>query len=99
MEELEEKGQTLLSKRTPISNSAKEPTMCTVDGCLHKATVSCGVTVANTHLVSPDMYHVPLCETHLNAFDTLKWKWRRTPTSTSSHLSLDGVFAADTLED
>jgi hypothetical protein len=102
VEELEEKGQTILTKRTPIQKSSEQQTlMCAVDGCLHPARVSCEVTVSNHHLGPETETHlVSLCDTHANAFNTLKWEWRRKANDAAiPRLMLDAIFAADTIED
>jgi len=100
-EELEVKAQTLLTGKTsPIAASGKA-IMCTVDGCLHKASVECEVIVTNTQL-SParETHRIALCETHSQAGDALRWDWRRAPDAKpGSQLKLDALFALDTTED
>lgn len=101
MNELEVKAQTRFTGRTSPITASSEPVLCTVDECLHKASMSCEVTVTNNQLVpASETHHVPLCETHANAGDTLKWEWRLTGGgSTTPRLKLEAVFALDTLED
>lgn len=100
MEELEEKGQTILAGRTPISDAKTKNVLCMVDGCLSHAAVACEVKVANRQL-NPDneTHRINLCKTHDQGFQTLKWQWRRTPDAPSQGLKLDGVYALDTVED
>ena len=103
MKKLEEKARTVLTGRVtrikkPRGNS---PVRCTVDGCLNKAAVTCRVKVINRRLRPTNETHpIQFCNTHYEAFDTLKWEWRRTTGGPASpHLELDGVFAQDTVED
>ena len=101
MQELEEKGQTVLVSRTPITKSDKDVTVkCAVDGCLNTAAVTCEVKVTNQQW-NPDneTHRLCLCETHEKAFPTLKWQWRRSPDAGSSTLKLEAVYALDTIED
>lgn len=100
MDELEEKAQTLLVGRTPITESAQRPAvMCAVDGCLHTATVTCDVTIAHRQLnQAGETHRVHLCQTHEAGFSSLKWQWRRSD-ATSMRLTLDGLFAPDAVED
>jgi hypothetical protein len=101
MDELEEKAETVLVRRTPIPESAQGPNaMCAVDGCLHHAAVTCEVRLTHMHL-NPDKetHHVHLCPTHEEGFPVLKWQWRRTPNAASTRLTLDGVYAPDVVED
>jgi len=101
VQELEEKGQTVLVGRTPIKPSDQGPAVtCAVDGCLNQAAVLCEVKVTHQPR-NPDheTHRLSLCETHLKGFSTLKWQWRRTPDANSPSLKLDGVYALDALED
>lgn len=101
MEELEEKAQTVLAGRSPIPQSAQGAgVQCAVDGCLNQAVVTCEVRLTHMHL-NPDKetHRVDLCQTHENAFQILKWQWRRTPDAASPRLKLDGVYAPDAVED
>ncbi|MDF0644309.1 MAG: hypothetical protein P0111_09770 [Nitrospira sp.] len=101
MDELEEKASTLFTgKATPLT-AAHHRIRCTVDGCLHHATVACEVIVTNSHL-RPDgeIHHIPLCDKHAQAGDMLKWEWRRDPDANAARkLRLDALFALDTIED
>lgn len=101
MDELEEKARTLLVGRTAIPESAQRPAArCAVDGCLHPATVTCDVSVANRQLnPAGETHRVHLCRTHEAGFASLKWQWRRRPDADSTRLTLDGVFAPDVAED
>lgn len=100
-EELEVKAQTVLTGKTSPIAASDKAVMCTVDGCLHKAVANCEVTVTNNQL-SPtrETHQVPLCETHSQAGDALRWEWRRAAGAKSgSQLTLDALFALDTIED
>jgi hypothetical protein len=101
VQELEEKGQTVLVGRTPIRMPGQgEAATCAVDGCLNQATELCEVKVTHQPQ-NPDheTHRLSLCETHVKGFSTLKWQWRRTPDANSPSLKLDGVYALDALED
>lgn len=101
MKELEVKAQTRFTGRTSPITASSKPVMCTVDECLHKASLSCEVTVTNNQVVPTSETHlVPLCETHAKAGDALKWEWRRTGGATTTpRLQLNALFAVDTMED
>ena len=101
MKELEVKAQTAFTGRTSPLPSSNTPVMCTVDGCLHKASKNWEVTVTNKQLVPASETHlIPLCDIHAQAGDTLKWEWRRaSDPAASPRLTLDAVFALDTKED
>jgi len=100
VEELEEKGQTVLAGRTPIAEAKTNNVLCMVDGCLNHAAVACEVTVTNRQLhPNHETHRINLCKTHDNGFQTLKWQWRRTPDAASQRLKLDGVYALDAIED
>ena len=101
MKELEVKAQTVFTGRTNPITTSNTPVMCTVDGCLHKASKSCEVTVTSIQPVPATETHlVPLCDIHSQAGDTLKWEWRRPADAAASpRLKLDAVFALDTEED
>jgi hypothetical protein len=101
MKELEVNAQTVFTGRTSPITASRKRVMCTVDGCLRKASMSCEVTVTNTQLVPASETHlVPLCEIHAMAGDTLKWEWRRAANvAASPRLKLDAVIAVDTKED
>jgi hypothetical protein len=100
MDELEVKAQTRLTGRSHAIG-ASQPSTCTVDECMHKAAARYEVTVTNDQLAPESETHsVPLCETHANAGDALKWEWRRTKDAPSGQrLKLDALFAVDTIED
>jgi hypothetical protein len=101
VKELEMKAQTVFTGRTNPITASNTPVMCTVDGCLHKASKSCEVTVTSDQLVPATETHlVPLCDIHSQAGDMLKWEWRRTGGATTTpRLQLEALFAVDTMED
>ena len=101
MKELEVKAQTVFTGRTNPITASNKPVMCIVDGCLHKASKSCEITVTSIEPIPATETHlVPLCDIHSQASDTLKWAWRRAADAVaSSRLKLDAVFALDTTED
>jgi len=101
MKELEVKAQTVFTGRTQPIPTSDKPVMCTVDGCLHKATKSYEVAVTNNLLdPSRETQLVPLCDIHSQAGDTLKWEWRRAQDAAASpRLKLEALFALDTNED
>ena len=95
------KAQTKFTGRTSPIAASRKPVMCSVDGCLHKASKSCEVTVtSNQPIPASETHLVPLCETHAKAGDALKWEWRRTGDATTTpRLQLEALFAIDTMED
>jgi hypothetical protein len=101
VEELEAKAQTVFTGRSETIRASSHPTMCTVDGCLHKATKSWEVTVKNNQLAPISETHlIPLCDIHSQAGDTLKWEWRRTADAPPGRrLTLETLFAVDSIED
>jgi len=101
MDELEEKANTLFTGKTAQLAASHNHIRCTVDSCLHHATVACEVAVKNSHLgPNGEIHHIPLCSTHAQAGDTLRWEWRRDPDAGATRkLRLDNLFALDTIED
>src|SRR5262245_64097265 len=101
MKELEVKAQTEFTGRTTPIPASDKSVMCTVDGCLHKATKIYEVTVTNKQLDPfSETHFVPLCDIHSQAGDTLKWEWRRVQAPAASpRLKLEALFALDTNED
>lgn len=100
VDELEEKADTVLVSRSPISPAETSAVTCAVDGCLEQGAVYCQVRLIHMRLnPDRDTHRLPLCARHDAGFSTLKWQWRRTPDASSARLTLEGVFAPDEIED
>jgi hypothetical protein len=58
------------------------------------------VSVKNNQLApAREKHHLPLCDIHAKACDTVKWEWRRAGTESTRLLILETVLALDALED
>jgi hypothetical protein len=100
VDELEEKADTVLVSRSPVSPAEASAVTCAVDGCLEQGAVYCQVRLVHMRLhPDRDTHRLPLCARHDAGFPTLKWQWRRTPDASSARLTLEGVFAPDEIED